>query len=125
MQIGTLIKTKNVLVQFFTEKLTPKLSYKLMKFISKIETEEKFFNEKMREIIDKYGEKDEKGKLIPMDNGIKLKDGTAFECNKEIAELESIEVEAPNITFTLDELSEIKLSVQDMFLLSEFIIENQ
>ena len=124
MQIGTLIKTKNVLAPFFAEKLTPRFSYKLMKFISKIETEERFFNERMRDIINKYGERDENGNLIPLDNGIKIKDGTVLECNQEISELESVEVEAPDMKFTLDELAEIKLSVQDMFLLSEFIQED-
>ena len=45
------------------------------------------------------------------------------ECNKAFAELDAVEVEAPSTLFTLDELSEIKLSVEDMVALSPFITE--
>lgn len=123
MQIGALIKAKGVLAPLFQEKLSPRLSYKLMKFISKIETEERFYNETMKEIINTYCEKDEEGNFIPADNGIKIKNGYSEECNKMITELDSLEIEPPNITFTIDELEEVKFSIQDMLVLSPFITE--
>lgn len=123
MQIGKLIQVKRVLTPFFHEKLSAKLSYKLMKFVSKLETEENFYNGKMREIIDTYCEKDENGNFIPLDNGFKVKDGCILDCNKAISELDVLDVEAPEITFSVDELSEMKLSVSDMMALSHFITE--
>ena len=123
MKIGKLIYIKGIFTPLCKEKLSPKLSYKLMKFISKIETEETFFNKKMQEIIDTYGEKGKDGNFIALDNGIKIKDECKVECNKALMELHAVEVEAPNITFTLDELSEVKLSVEDMIVLDEFIKE--
>lgn len=123
MKIGKLIYIKGVFTPLCQEKLSPRLSYKLMKFISKIEIEEAFFNEKMKEIIDAYAEKGEDGNFIALDGGIKIKDECKIECNKALAELHAVEVEAPNITFTLDELSEVKLSVEDMMALDEFIKE--
>lgn len=123
MKIGKLVYTKSVLAPLCKEKLSPRLSYKLMKFISKIEEDEAFFNEKMREIVDMYGEKDAEGNLVSLDGGIKIKEECRSECNKAVAELHAIDVEVPNITFTLDELSEVKLSVEDMMALDEFIKE--
>ena len=123
MQIGKLIRAKNVLISFIKERMSPKLSYKLMKFISKIEMEEKFFGEKVRDIINTYGERDENNELVSIDNKIKIRESAEDDCNKAFAELDAVEVEAPNITFTLEELSEIKLSVEDMVILEDFIVE--
>lgn len=123
MQIGNLIRAKMVLVPFVKEKLSPKLSYKLMKFISKIETEERFFNEKVRDIINTYGERDENNELVSIDNRVKIMESAEADCNKAFSELDAVEVEVPSITFTLDELSEIKLSIEDMVALDAFIVE--
>ena len=123
MQIGNLIRVKMVLVPFVKEKLSPKLSYKLMKFISKIETEERFFNEKVRDIINTYGERDENNELVSIDNRVKIMESAEADCNKAFSELDAVEVEVPSITFTLDELSEIKLSIEDMVALDAFIVE--
>lgn len=121
IKVGKLIRAKGVLIPYFKAKLSPKLSYKLMKFINQIETEERFFNEKLKEIINLYGEKDDKGNLIPLDGGIKIKDDEREECNNALEELDSVEVEMPTVDFTLEELNEIKLSIEDMVALSDFI----
>lgn len=123
MQIIKLIQAKNVLAPVFQEKLSPKLSYKLMKFLNKINVEERFYGEKMREIIAQYCEKDNDGKYIQTDVGLQIKNGCIDECNQAISELDLTEVDVPDIAFTIDELSEIKLSVNDMMALSPFITE--
>lgn len=105
------------------EKLSPKLSYKLMKFVRKIDVEEDFYNKKINELVDKYGERDGENKLIHTDTGVKIQEDKISICNLELQEIEDVEVDTPDITFTLDELSEIKLSVRDMFFLQDFIAE--
>lgn len=124
MTIIKLVKTKEVLVPFLQQKLSPKLSYKIMKFVSKIETEETFYNVRLKDIIDKYGAKDANGKLITTDTGIQIEESQQEECKNALAELDAVEVEAPDIKFSLDELGEIKLSAIDMYMLSDFITED-
>lgn len=123
MKIGKLLGLKKTLESLYKEKISPKLSYKLAKFVHQIEIEERFFNEKIRDIINNFGARDDDGNLIPLGNGVKIKEGFEIECNKAIAELEDVEVDVPNITFSLDELDELKLSVEDMIHLEEFIVE--
>ena len=123
MTIVTLVKAKEVLAPLFQEKLSPKLSYKIMKFVSKIETEETFYNTKLKEIIDKYGAKDTDGRLVTSDGGVQIAEGMQEECKAALAELDAVDVSAPDIKFTLDELSEVKLSTIDMFMLADFITE--
>ena len=123
MKIGKLVNAKGVLAPLCKEKLSPKLSYKLMKLINKIEEEATFFNTKMQEILDEYCEKDDNGEFVYLDGGIKIKEEHKAKCTQALTELHSIEVETPNIKFTIDELSEVKLSVEDMMALDEFIEE--
>lgn len=125
MTIIKLIKAKEVLMPIFQQKLSPKLSYKIMKFVSKIELEETFYDSKLKDIIDKYGAKDAEGKLQTTEDGIRISEGKQDECKQALAELDSVEVIPPEIRFSLDELSEIKLSAIDMFKLADFIDEDK
>jgi len=123
MIIKQLIGAKRVIMSLIQEKLSPKLSYKLMKFIDKIEVEEKFYNTKCEELIEKYGERDEKNKLIYLETGVKIKKDKSLEFQAELDEVDKVEVEKPDTVFTLDELDELKLSVADMYFLQDFIVE--
>ena len=54
---------------------------------------------------------------------IQIIDDKVGEANAALNELNNIDVEMPNIKFTLSELDELKLSVADMFVLDQFIEE--
>lgn len=123
MKIKQLIEAKRVIMPLVQEKLSPRLSYKLMKFIKEIEVEEDFYNKKLNELVDKYGERDDNDKLVYTDNGVKIREDKMPDCNAELQEIGDVDVDAPSITFTLDELDSVKLSVSDMFFLQDFIVE--
>lgn len=124
MNIITLINTARIFNQFAQTKLPSKLAYKIMKFCKSVATEEEFYNTKRNEIIDTYAVKDENGQVVATDDGmIKIIPGKIDEANAALQELNDIEVEAPNVRFTLDELEGLELSVADMFALDAFIEE--
>lgn len=123
MKIKQLIEAKRVIMPLVQEKLSPKLSYKLMKFIKAIEVEEDFYNKKLNELVDKYGERDGENKLVYTDSGVKIQEGKMEACNEELQEIGEVEVDTPTITFSLDELDSVKLSVSDMYFLQDFIVE--
>lgn len=124
MKISKLISAKDALLPLSKERVSPKLAYKLMKFLRKIEVEEQFYNMKMKEIIDMYGEKDEDGRFVFVGEGIKIIKDKIDECNKRIADLSETEVDAPDIYFSIDELDEVKMSAKDMLAMSDFIKED-
>ena len=124
MNIITLINTANIFNQFAQTKISSKLAYKIMKFCKSVATEEEFYNNKRSEIINTYAVKDENGQIVADDNGmIKIVPDKIAEANSAIAELNSIEVEAPSVRFTLDELEGLDMSVANMFALDAFIEE--
>jgi hypothetical protein len=123
MELIRIIQAKEVFAPHFQEKLAPSLSYKIYKLCKFAEQEEGFYNQKRRELIEEYAQRDENGAIINNNGMIQLIPDKAAEAKSAMAELESIDVEVPNVKFSLDELSEIRLSVADIAALDGFIEE--
>ena len=123
MELIRIIQAKEVFAPHFQKKLAPSLSYKIYKLCKFAEQEEGFYNQKRRELIEEYAQRDENGAIINNNGMIQLIPEKAAEAKSAMAELESIDVEVPNVKFSLDELSEIRLSVADIAALDGFIEE--
>ena len=109
---GSLVETK----------MPIEISYKIMKIIQAIEREENFFSKKMNEIIQEFGDKKENGELIFLENGnIKIKDGKEQECQKEIKELNELEIELPDYKIKLEDLNNISLSPKEIYSLDPIL----
>lgn len=81
-----------VLNKITTIELPIKLSYAFSKNITKINRELEVYNKERQRLIEKYGEKDEEGKLKVKENGnINILDADNF--NKDIKEILEIENE--------------------------------
>ena len=122
MNIITLLNIRQIFAQIAQMKISSKLAYKIMKFCKSIEIEEEFYDNKRMEIIRIYSEKDETGNpIVNADGTAKIIAEKMQEANRALRELNSMEVEIPNIRFSLAELEEVKLSVADMYALDALI----
>ncbi len=126
MELRKLIRARSVFLSHANDKVFAKVAYKMAKFIKASEDEDVFYNTKIKELIEIYAERDENGKCI-VDNGgnIKIDPARVQECKDAAAVIESTDVETPNIKFTPDELSGLKLSMSEIFALDEFIKEEE
>ena len=89
---GRLANSIDVLNKLTTMDLNIKVSYVVAKNISKIDKELEIYNKEKSKLIEKYGEKDEDGKLkIREDSKINIIDIENW--NKDIRELNEIENE--------------------------------
>lgn len=123
MKLQELVKIKSVFAPIVRLKLSPKLSYKIMKLLKEIEFDETFLNSKIKELIDEYGERDKSGKFVIESGNIVIQKDKEQECQKALLELNNLEVDNPTCSFTLNELQEITLSVQDMAIIENLIKE--
>lgn len=124
MKLSNLIRARNVLLSHANDKVFGKVAYKMVKFIKASEDEDAFYNTKIKELIETYAERDENGKCIADKSGnIKIDPSRIQECKDAADALESTDVEVPNIKFTPDELSGLRLSMSEVFALDEFITE--
>jgi hypothetical protein len=123
MDLITLINARKIIMQHSQEKLPVSLAYKFAKFLKGTEGDEAFYNEKFLEIVNQYRQRDENGNFVESGNGIPLVASETEKCKEELKELGNTKVNLPNIRFSLHELSILKLSVQDIFVLEELFEE--
>lgn len=102
-----------------------KTAYKMNKIYERAAQEQIFVQEQQQKIAEKYAQRDEKGNLILTDDktDILVEPSKMNECKKALRELVEIEVELPDYSFTLDELEPLKLSINDLQPLMNFICE--
>lgn len=102
-----------------------KTAYKMNKIYERAAQEQTFIQEQQQKIAEKYAQRDEKGNLILTDDktDILVEPSKMNECKKALRELVEIEVELPDYSFTLDELEPLKLSINDLQPLMNFICE--
>lgn len=104
-------------------KMPVKTAYKFSKIDKIIKEEMEFYQNKINEIIECYGEKNNNGDYVILESGIKIKEDFRVQCQQEIIELENLEIEIADIFFTLDELEIFQLSINDLGILEQFIQE--
>jgi hypothetical protein len=108
-----------------SQKLPMKTAYRLAQLAKAVDSELQFYREKMQSIVAEYGEKDEDGHPISTEdgNGIKLRAGTEALCFNAIRELQELEVNLPDITFSIEDFGAIELSAEEMTVILPFIAD--
>lgn len=101
--------------------LSLKTAYKFNKILQSIESDLKFFSTKYQEIISTYCVKDGQGVPVESDGTFQILGGKSKECQGALNELYQFEVEKPNVTFTIDELEGLDLTVLELQTLMPFI----
>lgn len=107
------------------QKISIKLAFKLNTIFESIESKIKFYNSEFQKIIEQYGQKDDNGNFVFINDGraVKIKEGLTEECQAKTNELLELEVQAADVSFTLDELDDIELSISEVSFLMPFIKE--
>ena len=121
MKLVKLLAARSAISKCAGERLPATIAYKFARFLRLTDGDESFYHEKFKVILDSYAKKDESGNFIHEGGrGIALKPECIEVCQKEIAELENMEIEMP-FSFTLDEIGNLSLSIKDCFDLDELI----
>lgn len=125
-----MIITMNQLIKFYQEngifsnKVLPlKGAFKLNRIKKDIEKDFTFYQEKFKEILEKYAQRDEAGNIKFSDNGeqILIKEGLITECSKELEDLNSMEIEIDNYDFNIEELGDIDCTPEELEILMPFL----
>ena len=110
--------------KFFSASFPLKTVYKVTKLFEAGEKEYNFYIIRLREIIDKYSQKNEDGtpKMTEDGGNVLILPEKIEDCHKELSELENLEIDFPNIQFSVDELENFgDLSVLEMRALMPFL----
>ena len=106
-----------------TQPLPFKTSYRLTLLSQEIDKHVSFYQENFRNILQGYGRKDENGNLIPTEDGqgIKLIEETMQEAYAKLTELRELEVELPDVKFSIEDFEKVELSPSEMLVIMPFI----
>ena len=100
------------------------LAYKIGKIALAISNETSAFDKAKHAVAEKYGERDENGKLKHGENGnVPIREECLEEAKKEIDAIGGMEVELNAAPIKLDEIAAMKLTPQDVLPLIPFIEE--
>lgn len=125
IKMNQLLNFSNVAILIKDAKLSLKTAYKLNKLLQSVENEKGLYQKTFADIINHYGKKDSHGNYVYTSDGesIEIIDDLREECIQKVSELENLDVEIADISFTVEELESLNLSVQEMSYLMPFIIE--
>ena len=126
MKLKELIQLRQILGALANQKMSIKSSYSIARFISQTNDAEIIYNQKIQELINEFGDRDEQNKFKTDENGsISIKEGKEQECNDKIAEIDNFEIDVPQLTISekdIDNLdSKIELTPAELFILLENI----
>ena len=102
-----------------------KTLYKLSKLFAALNQEQDFYRTNLSQIIETYGMRDENGEFIKTEDGtgIRIEASKIGAAQEAIQNLMDLDVELPDIKFTLEELSSVTLTVEEFNNLLPFIAE--
>ena len=101
-----------------------KTAYKISKLCNALRDDADFYAERLSQIIEQYGEKDENGEPVISGSGYKIQKDKTDECTTAIKELSGIEATTPDIKIYLSELDGVELSPDDIAAIYDFIEED-
>lgn len=118
-----LMDSVDVLKKISDMNLPISLSYKIAKNIMKIEEELAILNKEKQKLIDKYGEKDEDGKIKSDESGrIRILDITSW--TTEYSALEDLQIDIDLTVIPEDDLlkcNELNITPSDIILISYMV----
>lgn len=102
-----------------------KTAYKFSKLFSVLDKEAHFYSEELNKLIMEYAERDETGapKMIDNGTGVQLQKEYIKLVQEKCNELWNLDVDVPDVNFTLEELDKLELSIEEFDLLFPFITE--
>lgn len=121
-----LLNAKTALQNYFDSVVSGATACKIIKFVNYVEEKEKYYGAIMSKLLGKYVERDDKGEFV------KTEDGKGFELIKEtkneywksVAELESNLTTDFKATISVDEFSELKIKMGDMYYIMPILKED-
>lgn len=118
-QINNILK---LISQLKERKFNITTQYKLIKVEKAILEEQQIFQEQIQANCSEFFERDESGRpLVNENGGYKIKKEKIDECYNLMNKMTSLQVQIPDIYFSLEELSELGLTLGELEPLEPFI----
>ena len=111
----------NIFQRISNAKFNIDTQYKLLKLKKAIAEEEEIYEQQLEQLKE-YCLRDENGNLVRNDEGgYAIDTSKTTECEKLVKQINSIQIQIPDIYFSLDELASLDLTFNELEALDHFI----
>lgn len=122
MKMYEVLELQNLYSSIANIKLPLKTTYKFTRLMKRAEEEIAFYQEKIREIVEEYGVKENgEYKFTSDGQSIAIIPGKEIECNNKLNELRNLDVLIDGIKFSIEELEGIDISISELSCLMSLI----
>lgn len=103
------------------------LAAKLLRLADELAKENSFIEKQRRDIIEKYGKKDENGELIINDGNVSFDGDIAEKVQEELSELANLEIDITDRNITEEELerANLELTMSQFAILRSFLHDSE
>lgn len=123
MKMSELLAFKHFYEEHSNLLISVKLAYKMAKIYRIASEEREFYSNQIRQLVEKIAVRNELNEIVFSENGdVKIPPESTEEFTKKIEELNNLTIDC-NVTFSLDEFDEVKLTPSDLTSLLPFIQE--
>ena len=124
IKLGEIMNSMDTMQKLANVSFKGKTAFQIARILKKLDEEIKTFNDTRSTLIQKYGVKDENGKLIVDEQGnCKLREDGVVDFNKELNELLNTTIEINANKLDVNSLDEGDFTPADMIALEPFIEE--
>ena len=125
MQMSSILSAQSAIQKLQSKPMPLKITYNLTKLYKALSTEADFYNEKLNEIVQTYGERDEEGNLKPTTDGrgVQIQKDRLEEAQSKLNELYTIEATLPDIKLSVETLGDVELTLEETNALMPFFEE--
>ena len=123
LNINQVLQIEELCEKFSNRVINARVAYKFAKLSKSIINDIDFYREQYALYVNEFGQKDDRGNLVMSGNNIKIVPGLEEKCKQKFNELNSLEVDLPEIKFSLNELESIDMTMKDILILDPFIEE--
>lgn len=122
MTLGDIFNAVPILREISEKEFPGFVTFKIARIIREFDKEIQLFESGREKIAYKFGEKDENGNLVFLENGnIKVPEENILECNKELRELLDTEVEINAEKIHVDIFEKIEMTPSQALLLEPIV----
>ena len=104
-------KIKNKIFNVYTQ-------YNFLKLQEYINKEKEIYIKQQASLVEKFGQKNENGEVVIKEDGtVKIKKENVQECEKLLKDINELQIQIPDIYFSLDELQNLEMTFSELSLL--------
>ena len=122
VKCGTIYNALQTIVEIAEKPMKVSLAGKFLRLSDDLQKESNYIDKQRREILLKYGQKDENGELIIENGNVKLEENTMEQAQNDLDELSELEVEFPDRMITEEDLeaSNLQLTLTQLKRIEDF-----